>query len=187
MKIPPPRLNRTKEDSVPGKQEHENDHMHKLFANFTENTQKQLREQEEKHTMEIAAMKRANLDTQNLSTTKTMPAQTMNHIRTTSHFTAMTKPSETLLNGTPENWPAFGLHLLTEAKKTYQKMEPGNHKLPTNRQTSELFNFLERYFDLPDNMTGTIMEDLADEKIVKLISMASQLYKLHCLKTILKN
>jgi hypothetical protein len=38
--------------------------MKKLFATFAEITQKQLREQGEKHAMEIAAMKRANLDTQ---------------------------------------------------------------------------------------------------------------------------
>jgi hypothetical protein len=41
--------------------------------------------------MEIAAMKRANLDTQNILTTKTTPAQTMNDNRTTAHFNAMTK------------------------------------------------------------------------------------------------
>jgi hypothetical protein len=46
------------------KQEHEADNMKKRLANFDENTQKQLREQGEKHAMEIAAMKRANLDTQ---------------------------------------------------------------------------------------------------------------------------
>jgi hypothetical protein len=39
------------------KQDHETETMKKLFARFTENTQKQLREQEEKHAMEIAAMK----------------------------------------------------------------------------------------------------------------------------------
>jgi hypothetical protein len=48
-------------------------------------------------------------------------------------------------------------------------------------------NFLERYFDLPDNMASTIMNDLADANIIDLISPASQLYKLHCLKTKLKN
>jgi hypothetical protein len=61
-------------------------------------------------------MKRANLDTQNMLTTKTTPAQTMNDHRTTAHFTAMTKPSETLFDGTPENWPAFEHRLLTEAE-----------------------------------------------------------------------
>jgi hypothetical protein len=51
-------------------QEHETDHMKKLFATFTKNTQTQLRAQEEKHTMEISAMKQANMDTQNLLTTR---------------------------------------------------------------------------------------------------------------------
>jgi hypothetical protein len=57
------------------KQENEADHMKKLFSTLAENTQKQLREQGEKHAMEIAAMKRANLDTQNMLTTKIAPAQ----------------------------------------------------------------------------------------------------------------
>jgi hypothetical protein len=83
------------------KQEHESDHTKKLFATLAENTQKQVREQGEKHAMEIAAMKRANLDTHNILTTKKTPAQTMNDHRTTAHFTAMTKPSETLFDGTP--------------------------------------------------------------------------------------
>jgi hypothetical protein len=78
--------------------------MKKLFATLAKNTQKQLREQEEKHTMEIAAMKRSNLDTQHMLTTNTTPAQTMNYHRTTAHFTAMTKPTETLFNGTQQKW-----------------------------------------------------------------------------------
>jgi hypothetical protein len=39
------------------KQEHEAANMKKLFATLAENTQKQLREQGEKHAMEIAAIK----------------------------------------------------------------------------------------------------------------------------------
>jgi hypothetical protein len=74
---------------------------------LSKSTQKQLKEQGEKHAMEIVAMKRANLDTQNILTTKTTPAQTMNDHRTAAHFNAMTKPSETIFDGTPENWPAF--------------------------------------------------------------------------------
>jgi hypothetical protein len=42
--------------------------------------------------MEIASMKRANMDTQNLLTTNTTPAQTMNDHRSTAHLNAMTKP-----------------------------------------------------------------------------------------------
>jgi hypothetical protein len=52
--------------------------MKKLFTSFTENTQKQLCEQEEKHAMEIAATKQANMDTQNPLTTKTAPTQIIN-------------------------------------------------------------------------------------------------------------
>jgi hypothetical protein len=90
--------------------------MKKLFTTFTENTNKQLREQGEKYAMEIAAMKRANMDTKNLLATKTTPTQTMNDHRMAAHLTAMTKPSETLFDRTPENWPEFEHHLLTEAE-----------------------------------------------------------------------
>jgi hypothetical protein len=103
--------------------------MKKLFATFTENTQKQLREQGEKHAMEITAMKRANMDTQHLLTTKKTPKQTMNDHIMEAHFTAMTTPSETLFNGTPENWPALEHHLLTEAEN------------PTIRWNQEITNY----------------------------------------------
>jgi hypothetical protein len=83
------------------KRDHESENVKKLFASLAKNTQKQLKEQGEKHAMEISAMKRANLDTQNMLTTKTTPAQTMNDHITTAHFNAITKPSETLFDGTP--------------------------------------------------------------------------------------
>jgi hypothetical protein len=168
------------------KQDIESDHL-KTFATLAENTQKQLREQGERHAMEIAAMKGSNLDTQNILTTKTTPAQTMNDHRTTAHFKAMTKPSETLFDGTQENWPAFEHHLLTEAKNpTIRWNQEITNYQPTDN-TSAPLNLLERYFDFPDNMTGTLMDDLADAKIVDFLSPALQLYKLHCLKTKLKN
>jgi hypothetical protein len=153
---------------------------------LAENTQKQPREQGEKHAMEITVMKRANLDTQNLLTTKTAPAQTMNDHRTTAHFNATTKPSETLFYGTPENWLAFKHRLLTEAENPTISWNQDITNYQPSDETSEPYNFLERYFDLPDNMTNTLMNDLADAKIIDLVTPASQLYKLHCLKTKLK-
>jgi hypothetical protein len=169
------------------KQEHESDHMNKLFATLAEYTQRQLREHGEKHAMEIAATKRANLDTNVILTTKTTPFQTINDHRTTAHFTTMTKPSETLFDGTPENSPALEQHLLKEAENpTIRWNQEITNYQPTD-ETSEPFNFLERYFDLPANMTGTLMNELVDAKIIDLISPASELYKLHCLKTKLKN
>jgi hypothetical protein len=111
----------------------------------------------------------------------------MNDHRTTAHFNAMTKPSETIFDGTPDNWPAFEHHLLTEAEKpTISWTQDITNYQPTH-ENSEPFNSLGRYFDLPDNMTNMLMNDLADAKIIDLVSPASQLYKLHCLKTKLKN
>jgi hypothetical protein len=151
--------------------------MKKLFATLAKNTQKQLREQGEKHAMEIVAMKRANLDTQHILTTNKTPSQTTNDHRTTAHFNAINKPSETLFDGTPENWPAFEHHLLTEAENpTISWNQDITNYQPTD-ENSEPFNFLERYFYFPD----------ADAKIIDLATPASQLYKLHCLKTKLKN
>jgi hypothetical protein len=110
----------------------------------------------------------------------------MNDHRTTTHFNATTKPSETLFNGTPYNWPVFEHHLLTEANNPTISW---NQDITTYQPTedSEPFNFLERYFYLPDNMTNMLMNELDDAKKIDLVSPASQLYKLHCLKTKLKN
>jgi hypothetical protein len=167
------------------KRDHESENIKKLFASLSKSTQKQLKEQGEKHAMEIAAMKRANLDTQNILTRKTTPAQTMSDHRTTAHVNAMTKPSETLFDGTPENWPPFEHHLLTEAENpTISWNQDITNYQPT--EDSEPFNFLKRYFDLPDNMTNTLMNELTDAKITDLVQPASQLFKLHCLKTNLK-
>jgi hypothetical protein len=168
------------------KQEHEPDNMKKLFTTLAENTQKQLREQGEKHAMEIAAMKRSNLETQNLLKTKTTPAQKMNDHRTTAHFNAMIKPSETLFDGTLDNWQAFEHHLLTEAKNPTISWNKDITNYQTTDETSEPFNFLKRYFDLPDNMTNTLIKDLADANTIDLATLASPIYKLHCLKTKLK-
>jgi hypothetical protein len=67
--------------------------MKKKIANLAKSTQNQLREEGERHAMEIVAMKQANLDTQNILATKTTLSQTMNDHRTTAHLNAMTKPS----------------------------------------------------------------------------------------------
>jgi hypothetical protein len=152
--------------------------MKQLIANLARENQKKFKEQEDKHTMEIAALKRINLDTQNLLTTKTTPTQTMSDHRSTAHFNAMTKPSDTLFDGTPENWPAFEHHLLTKAENPTISWNQDITNYQPNKN-SEPFNFLERYFDLPDDMTTTLMNDLADTKQIDLVQPSSQLFKLH--------
>jgi hypothetical protein len=110
----------------------------------------------------------------------------MSDRRSTAHFNATAKPSDTLFDGTPENWPAFEHHLLTKA---------GNPTISWNQditnyqpnENSEPFNFLERYFDLPDDMTTTLMNNLANAEKIDLVQPSSQLFKLHCLKTKLKS
>jgi hypothetical protein len=160
--------------------------MKQQFADLAKNTQKQFKEQGEKHAMEIVAMNRASLDTQNLLATKTTPAQTMSDHRSTAHFNAMTKPSDTLFNRTPENWPAFEHQLPTEAENPTITWNQDITNYQPN-ENSEPFNFIKIYFDLLDDMTKTLMNDLADAKQIDLVHPASQLFKLHCLKIKLKN
>jgi hypothetical protein len=136
--------------------------------------------------MELAAMKRANLDTQNILTTKTTPAQTTSDHISYVHLNAMTKPLDTMFDRTPANWPAFEHHLLTEAENPTKSWNQDiTHYQPN--ENSETFNFLERYFDLLDDMTNTLMNDLADAKQIHVVQPASQLFKLHFLKTKLRN
>jgi hypothetical protein len=106
------------------KRYHESEQMKQLFTDLAKDTKKKFKEQGEKHAMEIAAMKRANLDTQNLLTTKTTPAQTMSDHRSTAHFNAITKPLDTLFNGTPENWPAFEHHHTNRSRESKHKLQP---------------------------------------------------------------
>jgi hypothetical protein len=165
---------------------HESEQMKQLFADLAKDTQNQFKEQGEKDAMEIAAMKRANLDTHNNLTTKTTPAQTMSDHRSTAHFNAMTKPSDTLFDGTPENWPAFEHHLLTESKNPTITWNQDITNYQPN-ENSEPFNFIKIYFDLTDDMTNTLMNDLAETKKFDLVQPSSQLFKLHCLKKKVKN
>jgi hypothetical protein len=168
------------------KRNHESEEMKQLFANLARENHTQFKEQEEKHIMEIAALKRIKLDTQHLLTTKTTPAQTMSDHISTANFNAITKPSDTLFDGTPENWPDFEHHLLTEAENPAISWNQDITNYQPN-ENSEPFNFLERYFDIPDDMTTTLMNDLAETKQIYLVQPSSQLIKLHCLKTKLKN
>jgi hypothetical protein len=96
--------------------------MNQLFADLAKGTQKQFKEQGEKYAMEIAAMKRANLDTQHILTTKTIPTQKISDHRSTAHFNAMTKPLDTLFNGTTDN--SFQAPPSNRIRKANHKVEP---------------------------------------------------------------
>jgi hypothetical protein len=104
----------------------------KLFAVYKANTQKHLIEQAEKTrcgNRRGETNKQTNMETQNLLTMKTMPAQPVKDHIASTHFTAITKPSEILFDGKPENWQEFEHHLLKKAEN------------PTIRWNQELLNF----------------------------------------------
>jgi hypothetical protein len=110
----------------------------------------------------------------------------MNDHRITTHFNTMTKASGTLFDGTPENWPICEHHLLTEAENPTITW---NHHI-THFQLNEeekLLYFLERYLDLPEDISIKLELDLANDTIADIAQVKSELYKLHCLKTKLKN
>jgi hypothetical protein len=96
-----------------------------------------------KQAMEIAATKRASMDTHNLLTTNTTPEQTMNDHISAAHFNAMTKPLDKLFDETPENRPAFEHHLLTEAGNPTRSWNQDITNYQPN-ENSEPFKFLER-------------------------------------------
>jgi hypothetical protein len=172
------RISRRKRDSAK---------MQKMFAALASNTKLQLKEQEDRHAKEIADMRQVNRDTHNLFTTKTIPPQTitMNDHRITAHFNTMTKASGTLFDGTPENCPIFEHHLLTEAEHpTIAWNQHITHFQPDEEE--EPLNLLERYFDIPEDISQKLQLDLTNDKMADLMQVHSKLYKLHCLKTKLK-
>jgi hypothetical protein len=166
----------------------DNTKIERMFAALSENTKLQMKQQEERHAKAIADMRQANRDLHNLFTTKTTTPQniTMNDHRITAHFNTMTKASDTLFDGTPENNPIFEHHLLTESENptitwnhNITPFQPDNEEKP--------LNFLERYFDLPEDISLKLELDLVNDTIANTAQVNSKLYKLHCLKTKLKN
>jgi hypothetical protein len=108
----------TQEDRKMAAQESDNSKMERMLSQLAENTNIQMKQQEERHAKEIADIKQANRDTHDLFTTKTSTPNTkaVNDHRITAHFNTMKKSSDTPFDGTPENWPIFEHHLLTEAE-----------------------------------------------------------------------
>jgi hypothetical protein len=120
----------------------------------------------------ITDMRRANHDTQNMLTTKTIPSQTItmtdHHIM--AHFNAMTKASDTLFDSTPENCTIFEHHLLTEAENpTIGWIQHLTHFTPDEEKKP--LNFLERYFDLLEDISQKLQLDLANDKMVNLMQV----------------
>jgi hypothetical protein len=158
-----------------------------LFTTFTENTQKQLTEQAEKHAIQIADMKQSTIGSQTLLTYKTMATYPANDHRASAHFTAMTKACDMLFDGKPENWPAFESHLLNEAGNLTIGWSCELLNFQLIDQTTKTFNFMEGYFNILDSMIDAMKDDLERTKAEDLQKQTLQLYRLYSLKIKLKN
>jgi hypothetical protein len=161
----------------------DNSVMERMFAELAENTKFQMKQQEERHAKEIADMTQANRKTHDLFTNRTTTPNTisMNDHRITAHFNTMTKASDTLFDSTPGNWPIFEHHLLTEAENpTITWNQNITHFQPDNEVKP--LNFLERYIDLPDDISLKLELDLANDTFADITQVNSKLYKLPCLK-----
>jgi hypothetical protein len=126
------------------------------------------------------------METQYLLTTKTMPTQPVNDHTASAHFTTMTKPSEILFDEKPKNWPEFEHHLLNEAENPTIGWNQELLNFQLMDTTTKPFNFREGYFNIPDTMIGALQDDLQCSQQEYLMKPASQLYRLHSLKTKLK-
>jgi hypothetical protein len=69
-------------------------------------------------------------------------AQPVNDHRASAHFTMMTKPSEILFDGKPENWPEFEHHLLNKSEKPTIGWNPELLNFQLMYTTTKPFNFL---------------------------------------------
>jgi hypothetical protein len=123
--------------------------------------------------MEIVAIKRANMDTHILLTTKITPIKKINDHRIAAHFTAMTKPYETLFY--EKKLAGIRTPPSDRSRKPNHQMEPGNHKRTTKGWNIKTIQLLEGYFDIPENMTCTLLDDLENAKQVDLVTPASRL------------
>jgi hypothetical protein len=98
----------------------------------------------------------------------------------------MTKSSKILYDRKPENWPELKNHLLNEAENPTIGWNQELLNFQLMYTTTKPFNFLEGYFDINETMMGALQDNLKRAKQEDLMKPASQLCRLHSLKTKLK-
>jgi hypothetical protein len=116
-----------------------------------------------------------------------MPAQPINNHIASEHFILMAKPSEILFDEKQKNLPEFEHRLLNEAENPNIGWNQELLNFQLMDKTTKPFNVLEGYFNIRETMLGALQDDLQWAKQEDLMKPASQLYRLHSLKTTLKN
>jgi hypothetical protein len=87
----------------------------------------------------------------------------------------MTKPSEILFDGKPENWPKFEHHLLTETENPTISWNQELTNIQSVDEPTKPFNSLEGYFNIPETIIGALQDDLQQAKQINLVRPVSQL------------
>jgi hypothetical protein len=83
-----------------------------------------------------------------------------------AQFDSMTNASDTLFDGNPEKWPTFENHLIRETKNAIIEWSKDIFSFKITGQDPSL-NFLESWFDIPENMIELLIEDIKNMKLVK--------------------
>jgi hypothetical protein len=89
------------------------DELKYMLTDHDKGLKEQMAEQSRKHAAKLAALKQLKMATQNLVTQKIMPP--VHDYKVAAHFKSITKASEILFDGKPDNWPTFENHLIQEA------------------------------------------------------------------------
>jgi hypothetical protein len=87
-----------------------------MWAAHEKGKKEQMAKQLRKHAVELDALKQSQMTTQNLFAHKDTPL--VHEYKVAEHFIFMTKASETLFDGKPENWPTSENSLIWEATNT---------------------------------------------------------------------
>jgi hypothetical protein len=89
----------------------------RMLANHDKGMKQQMAEQSIKQAAKLKALKKAQMALRSLLTHKNMSLPLLQDYIISTYFTPMTKPSEILFDGKPENWPTFINHLKSETQK----------------------------------------------------------------------
>jgi hypothetical protein len=139
-----------------------------MLADHDKGFKEQMDEQSWKRAAELETLRQSQRATQNIVAKKATPQ--VHDYKVAAHFESMTKANDTLFDRKPENWPTF----LSNDILNFEVM-------------GEDINFLESYFDIPENIVSALGNYLKNTKTDDICWIDTKLYKLNALKTKLRN
>jgi hypothetical protein len=89
-----------------------------MLADHSKGLKTQMTEQSRKHAPTLEDLKQTQSAIHSLFTQKNTFLSPVQDYNVTVHFTSMTKASDIMFDGKPDNWPIFENQLIREAEKT---------------------------------------------------------------------